>query len=160
MALGFSPDNGALTTNLVSYWNLDGNSTDTADSKNGTDTSITYGSAYGKINQGASLNGTSSKIALADSSFQYTGDFSVSAWIYATATGWRSIMSNYIQSSGYGGWTLRLDTSSKIDLTIITNTTLGTESHTLTTNAISLNAWHHVVFVRTGSTGVKIYVDN
>ena len=53
----------ALSDNLVAYYKLDGNSNDSVASNNGTDTNISYSSSYGKISQGASFNGSSSKIA-------------------------------------------------------------------------------------------------
>lgn len=50
----------ALTDNLVAYYKLDGNSNDSVGSNNGTDTNISY--VAGKINNSASLNGSSSYI--------------------------------------------------------------------------------------------------
>ena len=38
--------------NLVSYYKLEGNSNDSKGSNNGTDTSVDYGTAYGKFGQG------------------------------------------------------------------------------------------------------------
>jgi len=43
----------ALTDNLISYWKLDGNSTDSVGSNNGTDTSVSY--FTGLIGQAGSL---------------------------------------------------------------------------------------------------------
>lgn len=48
--------------NLKSYWRLEGNSNDSVGTVNGTDTNITYSTSYGKYTQGASFNGTSSRI--------------------------------------------------------------------------------------------------
>jgi hypothetical protein len=80
---------GTLTNGLVSYYNMEGNSTDFYGLNNGTDTSVTYGTAYGKIGQGANFNGISSKIshstisALANLG---TGDFSIAFWINPQGT--------------------------------------------------------------------------
>ena len=75
----------ALTDNLVSYWKLDGNSNDSVGSNNGSDTNITYGTSYGKINQGALFNGTSSKIL---TNYQPTyADTTIAGWIKTTMTG-------------------------------------------------------------------------
>lgn len=52
----------ALQDNLVSNYRFEGNSNDNADSKNGSDSNISYSLSYGKITQGASFNGSSSKI--------------------------------------------------------------------------------------------------
>jgi len=76
--------NGTLTNGLVSYYKMEGNSTDFYGSNNGSDTSITYGTSYGKINQGASFNGSSSTISIPDTtSLQITGDVTVSLWVYS-----------------------------------------------------------------------------
>lgn len=69
----------ALTDSIVSYWKLDGNSTDSAGPNNGTDTDISYVPA--KINDGADFNGTSSKIGVG-TNFQPTASgITVTAWI-------------------------------------------------------------------------------
>jgi len=76
----------ALTDNLNAYYKLDGNSNDSVNSNNGTDTDITYSAANGKIVQGAGFNGTTSKIMVADNAaFDITGDFSMSCWIKVAA---------------------------------------------------------------------------
>ena len=72
----------ALTTDIVGYWKLDGNSNDaTASDDDGTDTSITYSNANGIINNGAGFNGSSGKITLSASGFP-TGNSarSVNLW--------------------------------------------------------------------------------
>ena len=43
--------------NLVSYWRMEGNSRDSRGSNDGTDTTMTYGTSYGKFGQGAYFNG-------------------------------------------------------------------------------------------------------
>jgi len=60
MAIPYNP-----TGNTVGLWHLDGNSNDsTANGGNGTDTSISYSSVNGYFNQGAGLNGSTSKISI------------------------------------------------------------------------------------------------
>ncbi len=72
--------NGTLTTGLVSYWNMEGNSNDFYGSNSGTDANVTYGSSYGKGGQGADFNGSNSKINLPNAS--YTGSaFTFNAWV-------------------------------------------------------------------------------
>jgi len=50
--------------NLISYYDLEGNSTDQVGSNDGTDNNITYSSGNGYFGQGAGFNGTNSYIAL------------------------------------------------------------------------------------------------
>jgi hypothetical protein len=80
-----SPTN-PISSGLVAYWKLDSNSLDsTSNAHNGTNTAITY--ATGKIGNGASFNGTTSKIIVPDAndlSFtDGTNDkpFSISLWM-------------------------------------------------------------------------------
>ncbi len=73
----------ALTTNIVSYYKMEGNSNDSVTTNNGTDTSISYNSSFGKILQGASLNGTTSFIGLPSgiySLFNGTSNWTINAW--------------------------------------------------------------------------------
>ena len=48
---------GSLLTNLLSYYNMQGNSNDYYGSNNGSDSSMTYGTPYGIVSQGAYCNG-------------------------------------------------------------------------------------------------------
>ena len=65
------------------YWRLEGNSNGTVGGINGSDTSITYGTSYGRYGQGASLNGSSSRILFGDIGDATTGD-TRSVWAYIT----------------------------------------------------------------------------
>lgn len=82
--------------NLKAYWRLEGNSLDeTANNHDGTDTTITYGTAYGKYGQGATLNGTSSKIVTATNiGISGNATFSMGGWVKLGSTsGFRSAIS-------------------------------------------------------------------
>ena len=74
----------ALTDNLVSYYKLDGNSTDIVGAKNGTDTSITYSIDNGKIVQGAGFNGSSSKIDVS-LPLNLNNNFTINLWMKYTS---------------------------------------------------------------------------
>ncbi|MEI6206638.1 MAG: FG-GAP-like repeat-containing protein [Desulfuromonadales bacterium] len=76
-----------LTTGLVAYYPFTGNSNDSMGSNNGTDTSVVYGTSYGKINQGASFNGSSSYIIKSNPTGLPSGnsDITIYAWVYMTA---------------------------------------------------------------------------
>jgi hypothetical protein len=87
----------ALTDNLVAYYKLQGNSNDSVASYNGSDTNITYGNSYGKIDQGASFSYASgSKITVA-TDFGFTGTYD------RTFACWFKIVSfqNYSQVFSY-----------------------------------------------------------
>lgn len=72
----------ALKDSLVAYYKMEGNSNDAIGSNNGTDTSISYGTSHGKVTQGASFNGSTSKIDLVGMGL--LSDFpglTISAWV-------------------------------------------------------------------------------
>src|SRR3990172_11812228 len=74
------------STNLKGHWKLDANSNDFSGSgPNGSDTDVSYVEA--KYSNGASFNGSSSKIEFAqDADLEFgTGAFSVAAWVKPTA---------------------------------------------------------------------------
>ena len=78
--------NSTLLNDLVSYWKLDGNSNDSLNSNNGTNTNITY-SGSSKINQAANFISTSyiNVGSLSTYSFfQNIGVFSISFWMKTT----------------------------------------------------------------------------
>ena len=83
---------GTLTTGLVSYWNMEGNSNDFYGSNNGTEYFRFLRTSYGKVNQGASFNGSTSYIAIPKNSGTYpTGNvWSMAAWVYFNGTAYGS----------------------------------------------------------------------
>ena len=118
---------------------------------------LTYG--VGKVGTAFQFNGTNAFVSMANNSFNLTGDFSISLWMYITSTGSNQDLfsnadivssvdrgyrlsfrgpTNFIRFSIYGGSIVNLDT---------------------TTSAIPLNTWTHVVATRKASTGSKIYIN-
>ena len=167
MAKVFQVDSGGtLTTGLVSYWKMDGSSTDFYDSNNGTDTSITYSVANGKISQGAGFNGTSSRIQVADNSNLTLGSsFSIACWINVPSlpsnNAFYDILNKYDQGSNNGGYDLRLwndNGTQKIGLVFIDSTSTqrgGDIAYTLSTNV-----WVHLVAVSNTSNSLITYYIN
>lgn len=70
------------TGNIVSYWNYNSDSLDQVGANDGTDTDITY-AAGGIVGNGASFNGTTSNISVADSaSLSFASSaFSIMLWV-------------------------------------------------------------------------------
>jgi len=98
-----------LTTNLLSYYRMEGDSTDYWGSATGTDTNVTYGSSYGKVNQGANYNGTSS-VTNATISSGLSGDFSVNVWVkLSSAGGSQSLFDSHVASYSNYWMQLQLD---------------------------------------------------
>lgn len=150
----------ALSTNLVAYYKLDGNSNDSVGSNNGTDTSVSYSTSYGKINQGASFNGSSSYINLNNKIASGTA-ITVSCWIYSLSASQAqdvTIFSNQNDTNTYG-------------IVFSRNTATANQwgmfygdgsGHWYTYNAnyftISANTWHHLVCTINGNV-VYVYLD-
>lgn len=110
IALAFTPKFqydplGTLTSGLVSYYNMQGNSNDYFGSNNGTDTSVTYGTAYGKVNEGGNYNGSTSYSSMGNvMAFEYTQPFSIAAWVYNNSSGASNIISKQQNTSPYAGY--------------------------------------------------------
>ena len=145
----------SLKTNLVSYWKLNGNSTDSVGGNNGTDLNITYSAGNGKIKQGAGFNGLTSNI-LVGTGLNNAGSFSLSLWLKGGANNLycfgKGASGDYeydmFASSNYFGCTMRQNTDA-VYMTI----TGGSK------NIIDGN-WHHCVAVYDSTVpSLKVYVD-
>lgn len=143
----------AITDNLLAYYKLDGNSNDSLATFNGTDTSITYSGANGKINSGAGFNGTSSNINLGTLLAGLTA-FTISVWIkpnsysgfpFVVAYGgtidpWTGFL---LMNTGLVHWGINASSNHETDGTI----------------TISTGVWSHIVVTYDGAT-MKCYVNN
>lgn len=69
----------ALADNIVAYYKFQGNSNDSVNTANGTDTSMAYGTSYGKIDKGARFDGSNSYITFTLA--QPTSAYSLNFWI-------------------------------------------------------------------------------
>lgn len=148
-------------SSLKSYWRFEGNSNDSKGSNNGTDTTVTYSSSYGKFGQGALFNGTSSKVSIGTASTtNITGDLTVGAWIKPTDFGGGNLGRIFDRgSNGNGGYILLLNNSTAtaalrfVAYNFITPTGINSAN-----SAISTGTWNHVVAVRSSSV-VTLYVN-
>jgi len=136
----------ALTDNLVAYYKLDGNSNDSVGSNNGTDTSVSYSSSYGKINQGANFNGSNSKILI--SGYNPSDNFTIQAWALYKADNSTIIGSNKTF--------LYFRSDNKLEFPY---TSSGTSPQVISDSSVSYNNWYHVV-VTISSNTIKLYINN
>lgn len=144
---------------LVSYWEMEGNSSDSKDSNTGTDTAITYNSGNGKFTQGAGLNGTTSNISLGNpSNLKITGNWTISAWIRTSNDG--SIIEIWSwDGSKRGGIHLAINGSLEIESAKNTGNVLGTDYQTCSGGSVKDGIFHHVVGTWDGSN-LRAYVDS
>lgn len=77
----------ATDANLVSYYRLEGNGSDTKNTNNASaTTNVSFGTSYGMVTQGALFNGSSAYITVPDSaSLDNTGNRTFSFWFYSSA---------------------------------------------------------------------------
>lgn len=76
----------SLTNGLVSYWRMEGNSSDYVGNNNGTDLAMSYGASYGKVGQGAFFGGGSSRITVGESTPLNSSSFSIGMWVRTTSS--------------------------------------------------------------------------
>ena len=147
----------ALTDNIVSYWKLDGNSTDSVGSNNGTDTSITYSAGNGKIVQGAGFSG-SSRIVLPNVVYISATAFSLSAWIKISSNPGAPAQILTSDSDFNRRWQLAVNTNGTIRF-IRFNDAGSVISNFNSTGTVTDNTWRHIVAVFDNSVGSKIYIN-
>jgi hypothetical protein len=102
-------------------------------------------SAYSAATNGGSgyFDGSGDNLAVSQSAFVATGDFTIEAWFYQTnqTSGYQGILS----ASGNGGSTgFRITTDVNTLVFWLNSSTVGSAS-------IPQNVWHHVAISRTGS---------
>ena len=136
---------------MVSWWTGDSSANDTAGGYNGT---LVNGAAYapGKVGQAFSFNGTNQYVELPEpvGDFGATA-FSVDFWMYTSDPG--STSGHYILGKSYPdhgkGWDVRYY-----------NRTVTVEgwSFEITSDAITLDEWHHIAVSATASD-ITLYID-
>ena len=166
----YCPDS-TWTATLRRYWKLNestGNPLESASNATTTQSNVTWAPTTGYRDGNASFNGTTSYIDCGGGATTDIDDLmgasglSVSAWIYTTGlventNGTILGKDNGTAAAPTNGWYLRLVSSNRIEfLSDHVTTDLVVRS---ANNAITLNAWNHVVLTWTGSTTAKIYVN-
>jgi hypothetical protein len=141
-----------LETNLVAAWNLEGNSIDSIGSNTGSDTSITYNGANGRYGIGAGLNGTTSKIDLANI-VTGTTDITIAMWIKTSAANGYLISQRDGSGSGFiNQWSFRI-ASNKLMFWDHTGGAYGFDETVASTTSVNDGTWRLVAFTRSGTAG-------
>ena len=147
-----------LSTSLYAVYKAESNANDSLGTYNGTaQGGLTY--TTGKSGNAFTFNGTNSYVSLPDNQFNFTGDFTISAWVNLTdfvSSG--SIFGNYTYSGGldYGYQFFFDKPTNSLAIAIHTGaSTIVLRTFGLYTNGV----WYHVVVTRKASTGSKIYVN-
>ncbi len=146
--------NGTLTSSLVAYYPMQGNSQDFFSSNNGSDSSMTYGTSYGKISQGASFNGSGSYIQTPNLSAINSNSqpYSFEVWFKATAAG--VIVDETGSTSINAGWHqdfIEILSSGNVMVRVYSLTAV-------TAGTASFNTWNQVILTYDGTT-VRSYLN-
>ncbi len=149
----------ALTTNLLYYYKLDGNSTDSVASANGTDTSITYSAGNGKIIQGAGFNGTTSNIALPNNDWSQSTGYSISAWVKSSASTDQMIVARDNVSGTGRMFFVRLELATGKAEFIRFDSSTNVVTNIKSSSAYNDGNWHFIVATFDNTIGSIIYVD-
>lgn len=153
-----------LNNNIRNVYKAESNANDSKGTNNGTAIGgLTY--AAGKSGNAFKFNGTNSYVNLPDNSMNLTGDFSISFWVYVTASGSQYIYQNgFYQTSPtniYKGFSIGIDTlgSSTYNLCCViprqTTDYLGWQFNSLTNNA-----WNHVIITRVSGVDTYAWINN
>lgn len=148
----------SLLTGLYAVYKGESNANDSLGVYNGTALGgLTY--TAGKSGNAFTFNGTNAYVSLPDNAVNFTGDFTISAWVNLTdfiQSG--SIFGNYTYSGGldYGyQWVFDKPTNSLIFAIHTGASTIVTTTSVAYTNGV----WYNVVVSRKASTRTKIYVN-
>ena len=137
-------------SSCIALYKFDGNANDESGTYNGTASNVTYAQSY--INDGSVFNGSSSRIQTPQ---HLTGNptFSVSMWVYPTATG--VFYANGAVTAGPLNNTLHIFYDGVNSQFRIGRYGLDFITHTGITGSL----WYHIVVTGNGST-VNSYVNN
>src|SRR5579872_7353537 len=133
---------GTLSTSLISYWDMQGNSNDVKGSNNGTDTAMTYGNTYGEHSQGADFVIANSSKIKATVSSGFSGSFSINLWLNpqtAQATH-QFFMMSYVSSYNNYWWSIADDGGGGFNFSLYD----GTNNPVTSTSGFSTGSWYMV----------------
>jgi len=142
--------------NLVSYWKLDGNSTDSKGSNNGTDSNMSY--SAGQFDSAGVFNGSSSYINVGSGASLQLGSnpFTVSMWIKKALNG--TVETLYHDNSTSNPY-FSFGSYSDNKLFFYAVNSGGTNQIFYSSITITDTNWHHAVITAESSSSRKIYID-
>jgi len=144
---------------LGGYWRQEGNGNDsTSNSYNMTSTNVSWGTSYGKFNQGASFNGSNS-IQRRANTLQLTGNFSLSCWVYFNnVASDQTLIVNELTGSSFGPYYLQFKQSSGSKFSFWVVGTPSGNAEIFSTTSPSTGQWYFITATRDG-TNINLYVN-
>ncbi len=150
-----------LLTNLYAVYKAESNANDSLATYNGTSVGgLTY--SAGKSGNAFTFNGTNAYVSLPNNSLNFTGDFSISLWLYCkTITTTNDLIdSNNYNGSVSGGWRFLHNGSGIIFEVYQTDAASSKSIYTIPfTSSVYNNQWVHITLTRKQSTATKTYVN-
>lgn len=159
-----------VDNSIFGVWNGDNNTNDSVGSNHGTSQGgLTY--SAGKFGNAFQFNGTNAFVKFPNNSMNFTGDFTISAWVYITSGGPQTILSNeYYDGTNIKGWAIYIDnlgagqTARQLQFIIYRNNTsdytgYNSTRSNATPTGISLNTWTHIAIVRKSGLDTYIYLN-
>jgi len=153
-------DHPTLTTNLVSYWNLNeasGTRVDSTATGNDLTDNNTVLSAAGKLGNAADFERDNSEyLSIADNaSLSITGAVSISAWVNIESLNVMGIAGKYITAGNLRSYQMHIDAVDQQEGYVSSD---GTAVYTKQITAVPSTAtWYHMVMVFVPSTSLTMY---
>lgn len=142
---------------LISLWRMEGNSNDSKDSNNGTDTAMSY--SAGLFGSAAVFNGTTSRIAIGNpANLKITGNFWLHAWVKGTTDVSHIISLWSWNAVDRKGIALLTNSGPAIESAVSGNTPDVTYKQVVGSGSIVDNSWHMVDGTWNGSI-LSVYRD-
>ena len=114
----------------------------------------------GKIGKAFTFDGVNDYVKLPNNSLNFTGDFTISAWVnFSSFPSVSTIIANYYRLPPYAvyyGWSV-LMISNQIAFDIFTG--VNNSSVRLLSPSIPTNTWKHVTFIHKKNVSLSIYID-
>ena len=157
-----------LLNSLFAVYKAENNADDSLGVINGTaQGGLTY--TTGVDGQSFTFNGTNAYVSLPDNSMNLTGDFTISLWVYYTATGAATFFSNgfYNPTSNiYKGWAIDINNSGDNNNLVQffipqgTTTPLNYTLWVFRDTPLTFNAWNHIFIQRVSGVNTYCWVNN
>ena len=111
----------------------------------------------GKMNKAFKFDGINDHILLPSTALKFTGDFSVSLWVYIplSVSSNQSLIGCQRQPSVWTGWNIELYQNS---IYFVFGTGSSRKSYSYTNNS-NIGAWKHITATFKNGTGGKLYID-
>jgi hypothetical protein len=149
-------------TNLVGYYKLEQNGTDSSSAANNATTAggtVAYSTNAFEGSYSASFNGTGSRLIAPDStSLRITGPLTLACFVNPSS--W-TVQPNLIAKSFNSGYRLRITNTGKLNL-ILGKDAAGNAVNVSSTGSLTANTWQHVaatVGFSGGTATIKFYIN-